>query len=281
MHLLSSSTSAAIMFTDLKWLLEISENELPNGFALLSDNGVDGQFLMYFYVSLFLEGSGHVCLIATSSTFSQFAGVAQKLGLDVPSFVSQGRLKCVDCYSHLLDEVVGVPNPADDASRVHSSIVLTEGTSSLKPVYDAVKSAVATKPDKKWCVLMENASQLLNAGISAADVLDLVQYCRALTERSGHFMVVAVHAEAVLNSEDSDGEDEEAGLLVNSLLHSCDVHLNVSALKSGLHQHVHGHLRVEWPTRDVSKAKPPVERHFKALDRTVTIMAKGTSSAVL
>ncbi|XP_065174842.1 elongator complex protein 6-like [Sycon ciliatum] len=274
------------MFTDLKWLLDISGRDLPRGFSLLSDDGVDGQFLMYFYLTLFLDGPGHVCLVATSSTFARLSAVAQKLGVDLASCVSQGRLVVIDCYSHLLDGVVGCSSPkVPNEPHVHKSVMLEDviGRSALRPVYEIIAGVLRTKPAEKWCILIENSSQLLSAGCSADAVLNLLHYCRALTEDSEHFLSTVVHAESGMTQEVSADEgDDEAHLLFNSLLHCCSVHINVSALKSGLHQHVHGHLRIDWPTRHVGEArKPSVERHFKVLDRTVTVFAKGTSAAVL
>lgn len=269
------------MFTDLKNLLEINDKELPGGLALLSDNGVDGQFLRYFYLSLFLEGDGSVCFLATANAFSAVSCIAQKLGLDLGRLASQGRFVFVDCYSHILDDVMGLQSPSGDGTQVHTSVVLqeTSGESPLRPVFDAVKSVLNSKPNEKWCVLVEDANRFVNLGVPVACVLDLLSYTKALTEKFDSFLAVAVHADPVLDEELSN--DDETCLMINTLLHSCNVHINVSALKSGLHKQVHGHLRIEWPSHGVARAKPAVERQFKALDRAVTIFARGTSSAVL
>ncbi|XP_063308927.1 elongator complex protein 6 [Pelobates fuscus] len=264
------------MFTELNSLLGASTESLERGkLILIRDCESDGSFLVHHFLSYYVKAGCKVCFLGLVQSFSHYNVIAQKLGVNLVSAKDDGQLIFLEGLRSYTDLLFG----KQETEQANPLRFLRAG-SDLKPLYDFVCASLAPSSDESWkcpVLIIDDVSVLLSLGVTAVQVLDFMQYCRAsvCSKYKGNVLCL-VH-------NHSECEDEENELVTKSLWHQSSLVLHTEGLTTGFCKDVHGQLTLTWrvPTgRKGEKEKSEVYQ-YKIHDKNVTFFARGLSAAVL
>ncbi|KAG0242220.1 Elongator subunit elp6 [Actinomortierella wolfii] len=271
---------------------------LPPGIhlSITDTQASDANFLLHHFISTYVKADQPVVLVGLAGILNHYTLVGRKLGVNLTTAKTKGIFHFVDGLTQLTDysspskEYLSPTKSTTAAASTGATTqqqVTLQYSPKLKDVYktleDLVRSIQATS-QKQLCLILDDASVLLNCGWPCRDVLALIRYLKLLCEEVNGSLVTLIHADAVMADEvDQDG-------LVKGMLYEADYIIDVRGLDSGGSRDVHGQISMlrgpgflRWLRAGQVKEHewPALTLHYKVLDNNVDIFAKGFSSGVL
>ncbi|EGF83429.1 hypothetical protein BATDEDRAFT_84977 [Batrachochytrium dendrobatidis JAM81] len=202
-----------------------------------------------------------VRLVCISQHPSHYNAVHKKLGLHLSMY--KNTYESIDLFSNLNALVQVDHNPTTNTDPVHillNQIISTVGS------------------DKKPCIVIDDVSMLLYAGLSIEQLVKLVMALNGYVIEKSGCLVMLVH--------DDNPDDEEQVSLNSLLVRLADALIHVQTLESGFTEDIHGQLTVKlgpqslWePPGEVAQSRVirPGSILFRINDSSVEWFAKGTT----
>eukprot|EP00050_Salpingoeca_kvevrii_P011674 m.17134 g.17134 ORF g.17134 m.17134 type:complete len:263 (+) comp3568_c0_seq1:32-820(+) len=240
--------------------------------VLLTEDGLDGGFLVHHFLSMHAKGGHPVLLVSFTQALAHYVAACRRLGVNLQSGSAARCLTFVDGVSNL----VGLGADVDGALSLDLGAARP-----LEPLRAAIDSFIAgVSPTSRFCVVLDGLDVLEGLGIALSDILGEVAHCAALAEERGILVLgMAVHDSAA--HDDSDDEARTSQALLNELRFRSDLAIRVSPLATGFSRDVHGQLEIEQLSHQPALAPTITKLHFQTSENTVRCFAVGTSSAVL
>lgn len=270
------------MFPELNSILEWDSQGPPDEKCItVLERGSDASFVVHHSLCYYIKNNYNVCFLALQQSFSHYANVAKKLGVNLGEAKEKNQLVFIEGLKSIGAALTNADSESSSSSEWTNMFGTNDGESKLKNLYLKLKE-VATSQNSPLLILIDDLTLLLYLGI---EVKELVQFYCCLTQLSRSSQQACVltlmHLDA---NEGTLNEDEPVELVSRYLQHYSDVVIDVRGLQTGYSREVHGQLTVEW--RDRSQTHPggtkkPTEMQFRVYDRTISFFALGTSSIVL
>lgn len=262
------------MFSGLNAYLGLDDQKstTENEFITITNSNTDGSFLLHHFIATYLVGKRcKICLFSLSQTFTHYSNAAQKLGIDLKSHMDIGQFHLIDGMQILYDSYLSEDKHSLSPSTI-ASLILTKLKQSEK---SAGKGELPTEGNdgahQPWLVIIDDVSQLLNAGRTIEEIGDLILMLKSInSSRNTSFLTLTRCKQ----------EDDELDLLNNYLRHESSLLINVNALQTGYSPDLDGELEIlsNWHH---SRRSTQQKLHFKLQNKDVKLFAPGTSSAVL
>ncbi|XP_014663518.1 PREDICTED: elongator complex protein 6-like [Priapulus caudatus] len=274
------------MFAELNSVLDIHQNcSLDGKFILVTDNQVDGNFIVSHFLSLYLKRNNSVCFLAFSQSFNHYNNIGLKLGINCTRSREQKQLVFIDGLKACLESFV--PTRSDRTSstdcRNKSDCAfnfVSEVTSSpLRNLFILVKEQLGILASRNCptVLIIDDVEPLLDLGLSAADVVDFLNYIsvylKVPCQTSTNCLLVRTH-------HDTDIDDERCNIVWTHCVHKSNLSICASGLASGFSKDVHGQIDIKWKDID-GEIEKEESRQFKVEENSLRLFAIGTSAAVL
>lgn len=145
-------------------------------------------------------------------------------------------------------------------------LVDENGVVSVKSLFSAVRSKLKEMREKfkSVCLIVGNVNDLINTGVSSANLFIFINYLQGLlSDINNMSLVISTHV---------TDEDDSERVLGAFLKNAADLTVTVSGLQTGLSKDVSGCLSV-W-----GQSVPSGTYHYRLLDRQVKMFSPGASS---
>lgn len=238
------------MFEELHQYLGWTNNFPQSEVLLVLDEGSDSGFLIHHFISCFLKQSLPVCSVSTSQTFTHYAQVGTKIGVNLEKACIDGSIQHISLMSEFLQHYL---EPS-------------KGGWSAKHIYQSVKKEI-TKLMKSCttALLVIDDISVLSSLLPTSDVNHLLHYLHILS-KSMEFSIVLVMPKLI---------SEQTSRVQVLATHYADTVLRVKPLQTGYSKDVHGQLEIIKGDCSIGV------RQFKLSDKNLHLFAVGTSMAVL
>ncbi|XP_054267391.1 elongator complex protein 6-like [Macrosteles quadrilineatus] len=239
------------MASELCSSLRLKDKDLSGKLLqVVEEHGASSTFVIASLMWNATRTSTSICLVALQNSSTHYQNVAKKLGFN---------LTAVDNKTVVLDPVweKSLTEPTNlELSRL-------DGT-----LYEDVKTALASMSGKK-CLIVDDLSVLITAGVDLAGVVSLLQCLRQLMEDDKDLsLLVCSHV-----SENC----EDHRLLADFTSHVADLRVTVAPLRTGFSTNVTGSLEVVDNLEPIfGSASDKKVFHFKLTDRQIKVFAPGT-----
>eukprot|EP01127_Copromyxa_protea_P008209 TRINITY_DN1877_c0_g1_i1.p1 TRINITY_DN1877_c0_g1~~TRINITY_DN1877_c0_g1_i1.p1 ORF type:complete len:279 (+),score=51.29 TRINITY_DN1877_c0_g1_i1:518-1354(+) len=264
-------------FPELAGLFTWCSPTLPTGFVLITDVlEADGSFLLQHFITAYTKSGNHTTLVGLENGFSHYFGIGRKLGINLMTAYTSGKLAFVNGLASPYDwtdevsmeganatlQAINQSHPFSLDTRPSST---GEPTNPLKKLYSIVEKIVLSQSEEKpVCVIIDNLNYLANS-VEESQLLNFLQYCNTLvtSRKSGGCFVGLIHADA-----------EEDSTLVKSLKYKVDLVMQINGFPSGYLEDLDGELtfrtniRRRVPVTRKNYRDPPV-LHYRVADNGV------------
>eukprot|EP01128_Nolandella_sp_AFSM9_P006554 TRINITY_DN3405_c0_g1_i1.p1 TRINITY_DN3405_c0_g1~~TRINITY_DN3405_c0_g1_i1.p1 ORF type:complete len:283 (-),score=65.92 TRINITY_DN3405_c0_g1_i1:105-926(-) len=184
----------------------------PSDYTLLLDaNGsmYSASFILTHFMSLALKGDSKqkVVLLGVENSFTHYATVAKKLGLNLTSYFSQKRFTYLNALSSpypWTDDVLTLDSSYSSVSVANPCPLVSRNSSEspLQALFGKIKNLIAKAPDGV-CLIIDDLTLLQTLSFSSEegnemDLVSFVHNCASLL--SGHKssnLVIRAHSDAL------------------------------------------------------------------------------------
>jgi len=266
------------MYTTFNAHLGIDKEALANETIFISDQGIDGNFLLHHLIAHSLNTGTRVCVLGIAQTLTHYASTAHKLAVNLHKAIDNKQFVFIDALTLLFDGFTSChaddsdddddADDDDDKSNNLFAISPVDPNFSLKALFSLIASQVVD--EAPIMVIVDDLTALINIGVPVQHIANFVHYCKSLTHTKNVSFVHLAHHE----------DDPEYTLLQSWLRHYATMEIHARAMKTGFSRELSGELNIL--RRSAKHSSVMAKRlHFKLLDKDVRFFAPGTSSAVL
>eukprot|EP00118_Oscarella_pearsei_P001847 m.8694 g.8694 ORF g.8694 m.8694 type:complete len:257 (+) comp20768_c0_seq1:89-859(+) len=256
------------MFPELNRLLDGETTQS----VVISSSNTDGDFLVHHFIGTSVQKPySRIFVVAFAQTIVHYRAVAQKLGIGFKSACESSRIVFMDCLSRSDSE--------NQRKKVRHFKLDSEEV--LFDLYGFIKTNLEQSESESSCpaIIIDDLTPLICLGFNPRKILLFSQMCLSLCAESKPRGLFVAYVR-----NDADVEDEEARLVQTQLQYWCQLHVQVSGLRSGRSKAVHGDMTIrkcnpaQGSPTDVGQS---VCVQYRVRDKGLAVFAKGTSSAVL
>ncbi|XP_023029290.1 elongator complex protein 6 [Leptinotarsa decemlineata] len=219
--------------------------------AVRENSTADSNFIITHLIKQILYEKNRLCLVSFHNTFEHYQNVGKKLGYDLLKAVQDGDMRIIEPMNDIVDDI-GLEERyfQDDKENI------------VKCLYFDIKKnldEMTENSGKQAYLIVDDVSHLHDLGIENSQIVNFVNYLVNLISNE--------NISVILNNHVASKYDE---IISNNMEYVADVHIEVSALKTGKSQDVTGLLTVK--TRSNKN-----HFQFKAFDRGIKTFHPGES----
>lgn len=213
--------------------------------------GADSNFILTYLMKQIFHEKNKVCLVSLHNPIVHYQNVGKKLGYDLCEALEKNELSIIDPLNDIVD-CIGLEENyfQEDKDNIVKSLHLNIG----KKLDDLLKTGT-----QQVYLIIDDLSHLADIAIEISQMINFVNYCVSLTDEER----IAV----ILNNHVATNIDE---IISNNLHYIADVHIEISALKTGRSQDVTGLISIE-------RLSQKRQYQYKAFDRGIKTFHPGES----
>ncbi|CAH1956503.1 unnamed protein product [Acanthoscelides obtectus] len=219
--------------------------------SIRENANADSNFIITHLIKQFLYEKHKLCLVTFHSNVAHYQSVGKKLGYDLLSAKKNNEVIIIDPINAMVEDV-----------GKESGYLREDKDSLLKSLYLDIKKHLNTllgNGDHQANLIIDDLSHLVDLGVDVCQMINFTTYCLNLTNND--------KISVVLNNHVGNKIDE---IVSNNLQYIANVHIEVSALKTGASLDVTGSFTVEKDSRKRVF-------HYKAYDRGIKTFHPGES----
>nr|CAH7728404.1 unnamed protein product [Callosobruchus chinensis] len=219
--------------------------------AIRENPCADGNFIITHLIKQFLYEKSKLCLVSFHSNIDHYQAVGKKLGYDLLTAKKNNEVEIIDPINDIVDDL-----------EECSGYLREDKESLVKGLYLDIKKHLKTlleEGDHRAYLIIDDLSHLVDLGVDVCQVINFTTYCLNLTENERVSVVLSNH---VGNKIDE--------IVSTNLQYVADVHVEVSALKTGASLDVTGTFSIERGSRKKMF-------QYKAYDRGIKTFHPGES----
>ncbi|CAK8677528.1 unnamed protein product [Clavelina lepadiformis] len=260
------------MFEELNNIAGWSLKNLPtNKMILISDWNTDASFLLHHFLAFYLKANSKVVLAHAAQSFIHYNLACSRLGVNLERSRNNGDLIALNLLDASLQQYVegSCENLSLDSEYCLNFLF---GDNSLKHLFKVFKRCVENTKDA--LIILDDVTLFLGLGVSQKDLNYFVHYMDVLCKSNNCTFVTLFHQNFAPDIS------EPSPYLCCQLYASYEI--EVKGLESGYSKDVHGVLTLKSKeTKGIKTYQPHKLMHYRLTDRSLQLLAPGTSSAVL
>lgn len=219
--------------------------------SIKENDKADSNFILTHLIKQILYENNKICLVNLHNPLEHYQNVGKKLGYDLSKALKDNAIKIIEPLNDIVDNI-----------GLEEDYLQEDKESIVKCLYFDIKKnldELIHGSESQAYLIIDDVSHLLDLGVELTLVVNFVNYCVNLINND--------KISVVLNSHTSSKTDE---IICSNLQYIADVHVEVSALKTGQSTDVTGLITIE-------KLSGKNQYHYKAFDRGVKTFHPGES----
>lgn len=219
--------------------------------SIKENDKADSNFILTHLIKQILYENNKICLVNLHNPLEHYQNVGKKLGYDLSKALKDNTIKIIEPLNDIVDNI-----------GLEEDYLQEDKESIVKCLYFDIKKnldELIHGSESQAYLIIDDVSHLLDLGVELTLVVNFVNYCANLINND--------KISVVLNSHTSSKTDE---IICSNLQYIADVHVEVSALKTGQSTDVTGLITIE-------KLSGKNQYHYKAFDRGVKTFHPGES----
>lgn len=219
--------------------------------SVRENSGADSNFILTHLMKQFFYEKNKICLVSLHNSVEHYQNVGKKLGYDLGEALKKDELSIIDPLNDIVD-CIGLDENflQEDKDNIVKSLYLN--------IEKTLNDLLANGTQQVYLII-DDLSHLGDIAIEVSQIINFVNYCISLTDDDR----IAI----VLNNHVATNVDE---IISNNVHYVADVHIEISALKTGRSQDVTGLISVE-------RSSQKNQYQYKAFDRGIKTFHPGES----
>lgn len=267
------------MFVELNNLMGHGISSLPRGkFILITDDMVDGSFIISHFLSLYLKSGNSVCMLGMAQSSNHYNNVCSKFGINCNQFRNKGNFIFIEMLTLLKQR--STVTARSESEKILNQKMQNILTAPEKSVSDLILCFTeycdsVTSSDSNLLFLIDDLSLFLTLGFTLEQIADFIHYIMVKlnvpSQQSGNLLVAMVHC-------DGDTDEKHDEFLWSYLTHKSTLMMEFQGLKTGYSKDIHGQLHIQWKDDDYNITREE-KRQYKVEEKTLKLFAYGMSAA--
>lgn len=258
------------MLTDIVSALSLNCNSTDQKLIVATkDVKSDLNFIFSEILSYYIKNDFSVILVNLAQSSNHYNHLFLKSGINMRQLRDQQKFFIVDVLSDI-EKVSVCSDPHDNAFGTLFSDPLSPDC--LKELYLSVKKSVdllkSSDESRRYVILIDEISVLINLGVNLNSIEPFVQYCLSLVSNSPltpHILFMGAVQE--LN-------DVQNAKLLNFLLHLSDVRIQIEGLKTGYSKDAQGKITFYVVNKETCKSHHQ-KMLFKVTEKGAKLLTLG------
>lgn len=219
--------------------------------SVRENSGADSNFILTHLIKQIFYEKNKICLVSLHNSIEHYQNVGKKLGYDLGDALKKNAVSIIDPLNDIV-ECIGLEENflQEDKDNIVKSLYFN--------IEKTLKDLLANGTQQVYLII-DDLSHLGDIAIEVSQIINFVNYCISLTDDE-RFAII-------LNNHVATNIDE---IISNNVHYVADVHIEISALKTGKSQDVTGLISVE-------RSSQKNQYQYKAFDRGIKTFHPGES----